>query len=142
MPAYWWGIKALGFDIPVLGFCVRRNKDLQAQRVLNKAKQIADMIGFKNIISKQDIWVDDNTLAPGYGQLNEEALEAIHLLAQKEGILLDPTYTSKSMAGLIRLVQNKHFKNDNNIVFLHTGGSPALFGYPEVLNANFNVLNV
>ena len=131
------GIRALGFDIPILGVCVRREAKLQAQRVLHKARQVAQMIGFKDLITESDIWVDDRMLAPGYGQLNTPTLEAIDLLAQKEGILLDPTYTGKAMATLIDLVRTQQFKDKQNIIFLHTGGSPALFGYPEILNDDF-----
>ena len=131
------GIRALGFNTPILGACVRRDKDLQAARVLKKSNQVAQMIGFKGIISDEDIWVDDQMLAPGYGQLNQPVLEAIDLLAQTEGILLDPTYTGKSMATLIDFIRRGKFSADQNIIFLHTGGSPALFGYPEILDDTF-----
>ena len=128
------GFRALGYDTPVLGFCVRRDKGAQAQRVFKKSLQVASMIGFDNLIDPSDIWVDDNMLYPGYGQLNPPLLEAIDLLAQCEGILLDPTYTGKAMAGLLDLIERKHFSQGQNIIFLHTGGAPALFGYPEILD--------
>jgi len=128
------GFRALGYDTPVLGFCVRRDKIAQAQRVLKKSLQVASMIGFEDLIKPSDIWVDDNMLYPGYGQLNPPLLEAIDLLAQCEGILLDPTYTGKAMAGMLDLIERKHFRPGQNIIFLHTGGSPALFGYPEILD--------
>lgn len=131
------GIRALGFDIPVLGVCIRRDSNAQASRVLNKAHQVAQMIGFKGIIDDNDIWVDDSLLAPGYGQLNQPTLEAIDLLAQTEGILLDPTYTGKAMACLINLLKNQKYTKEQNIIFIHTGGSPALFGYPEILDDDF-----
>ncbi len=60
-------------------------------------------------------------------------VEAVSLLARTEGILLDPVYSGKGMAGLIDLVRKGHFGKDQNIVFLHTGGSAALFGYPDAL---------
>jgi D-cysteine desulfhydrase family pyridoxal phosphate-dependent enzyme len=131
------GIKALGFSVPVYGFSVKRDEQAQTQRVLKKAQLVADMIGFRGIIDESDIWVSDNTLTPGYGQLNDALLNAIDLLAQHEGIFLDPTYTSRAMAGLIDLIQRKQFEPNQNIVFLHTGGSPALFGYPEILDDAF-----
>lgn len=131
------GIKALGFNIPVYGFSIKRNHTTQASRVLKKAQLVADMIGFKGIVNKEDIWVNDSMLTPGYGQLNDSLLEAIDLLAQNEGILLDPTYTSRAMAGLVNLIQSKKFNKSQNIVFLHSGGSPALFGYPEILDDAF-----
>ncbi|MBL4740952.1 MAG: D-cysteine desulfhydrase [Sneathiella sp.] len=132
------GLRALGSDIPIYGFCVRRDQKAQAERVLSKAIKVAEMIDRPGIISNNDIWVDDRMLSPGYGQLNDELLEAIRLTAFCEGLLLDPTYTGKSMAGLIHLITTGHFRPDQNIVFLHTGGAPALFGYPEILDGEEN----
>ncbi len=127
------GLKALGSDILVYGFCVRRDQASQADRVLAKASQVAQMIDRPGIVSQKDVWVDDRMLRPGYGQLNSDLLEALRLTAKGEGMLLDPTYNGKSMAGLISLIRNGHFKPGQNVVFLHTGGTPSLFGYPEIL---------
>jgi L-cysteate sulfo-lyase len=63
----------------------------------------------------------------------EATLEALRLLARLEGILLDPVYTGKGMAGLIDLIRKGHFAKDDHIVFIHTGGSAGLFGYRQVL---------
>ena len=101
--------------------------------MFEKTKSVAEMIGHPGIISADDIWVDDRMLRPGYGQLNNDVLAAIHKTAVCEGILIDPVYTGKAMAGLIYLVENKHFTADQNIVFLHSGGTPAVFGYPEII---------
>lgn len=130
------GLRALGSNIPVFGFCVRRDKTAQAVRVMNKCLKVADMIEHPGIVSQKDIWVDDRMLHPGYGQLNDNLLEAIRLTARYEGLLLDPTYSGKSMAGLIHLVTSGKFKAGQNIVFLHTGGTPAIFGYPEILDGD------
>jgi 1-aminocyclopropane-1-carboxylate deaminase/D-cysteine desulfhydrase-like pyridoxal-dependent ACC family enzyme len=89
-------------------------------------------------VASSDVWVDDRMLHPGYGQLNERLLAAIRLTARCEGLLLDPTYSGKSMAGLIHLVTNGHFTRDQTVVFLHTGGTPALFGYPEILQSKLD----
>lgn len=130
------GLRASGSQIPVHGFCVRRDQDAQASRVLEKSIKVAKMLGKKDLINANDILVDDRMLQPGYGQLNQQLLEAMQMMAEAEGILLDPTYTGKSMAGLIHLVNSGQFKAGQNIVFLHTGGTPALFGYPEILDTN------
>ena len=127
------GLRALGSDIPVYGFCVRRDQTAQAGRVFDKAQKVAEMIDCQGVVTQGDVWVDDRMLRPGYGQLNAELLEAIRLTARYEGMLLDPTYSGKSMAGLIHLVTSGHFQRDQTVVFLHTGGTPALFGYPEIL---------
>ncbi|MFH1573993.1 MAG: pyridoxal-phosphate dependent enzyme, partial [Acidobacteriota bacterium] len=71
----------------------------------------------------------DEYVGEGYGKLNRPAAEAIRLMAVKQGILLDPVYTGKALAGLIDLVKKEYFRTDENVVFLHTGGTPALFPY-------------
>ncbi|MCH7817653.1 MAG: D-cysteine desulfhydrase family protein [Proteobacteria bacterium] len=127
------GLRALGSKIRVYGFCVRRDKDSQTNRVFEKTKIVAEMIERPNIITADDIWVDDKMLRPGYGLLNDDVLNAIHKTAEWEGILLDPVYTGKAMAGLIHLVKSGAFTGKQNIVFLHSGGTPAIFGYPEII---------
>ena len=72
-------------------------------------------------------------MAPGYGQLNAATHEAIRLCAEHEGLLLDPTYAGKAMAGLFRLLREGAFTAGQNIVFLDTGGTAALFAYPELV---------
>jgi len=68
---------------------------------------------------------------PGYGVATPGMLEAVRLMAQLEGIVLDPVYTGKAMAGLIDLVRSGHFAADETIVFIHTGGMPAMFAYAD-----------
>ena len=67
----------------------------------------------------------------GYGIPTPEGLSAIRLLARLEGLLLDPVYTGKAMAGLVAMVRAGRFSDEENVVFLHTGGWPALFAYEE-----------
>ena len=71
----------------------------------------------------------DNYVGPGYSLPTESMIEAVKLLAQTESILLDPVYSGKAMAGLIDLVRNDYFPAGSNVLFLHTGGSPALYAY-------------
>ncbi len=127
------GLRALGSQARVYGFCVRRHKDAQAERVAKRLIEVARMIGAEGAVGDEDVWVDDSTLGPGYGQLTEGVVEAIGLAARLDGILLDPTYTGKSMAGLIGLVRSGELGPGARAVFLHTGGTPALFGYPELV---------
>ena len=118
--------------MPVLGICVRRDGGEQAERVLRRASEGADMIGKPGLIGPQDVWVDDRVLAPGYGIANDETLEAISLAARHEGLLLDPVYSGKALAGLIALVREGVIAPDQTVVFLHTGDTPALFGYQSL----------
>ena len=108
-------------------------KEPQIERVYARCQQVAEMIGKPGIVSAQDVCIDDHVLAPGYGQLNGGTHEALTLAAVQDGILLDPTYTAKAMAGLISLVRSDELGPGKRVVFLHTGGTPALFGYPELV---------
>lgn len=71
----------------------------------------------------------DDYFAPRYGEPNEEGMEAVKLLARLEGILLDPVYTGKAMAGLLDGVSQNRFRREGPLLFIHTGGAPALFAY-------------
>lgn len=128
------GLKARGSSIPVYGICVRRERVSQTERVYKKSITVAKMIGFDNIIEEDDIRLTDVTLEPGYGRLNDKVKEAIDLAAMEEGLLVDPVYTGKALAGLIHLIKDGQFLSGQNVVFIHTGGTPALFGYPELVD--------
>ncbi len=73
-------------------------------------------------------------VGPGYGLPTAGMAEAVKMLAQLEGILLDPVYTGKGMHGLIDLVRKGFFAKDSDVVFLHTGGSVGLFAYPDAFD--------
>ncbi|MGH7880142.1 MAG: pyridoxal-phosphate dependent enzyme, partial [Candidatus Binataceae bacterium] len=80
-------------------------------------------------VERNDIRVHDQYVGAGYGAWTEEAEHAVRLTASAEGILLDPVYTGKAMAGLIDLLARGALKAARDVVFLHTGGAPALFAY-------------
>ncbi len=84
-------------------------------------------------MTRKDVFLLGDYAGEGYGVLTPEAVETIKLVARTEGILLDPVYTGKAMAGLIDLIRKDHFKKDDNVVFIHTGGTPALFVYKTQL---------
>lgn len=83
------------------------------------------------VFDKSKVLVDDGFVGAGYGEPDGRTLEAIELLARTEGILLDPVYSGKAMAGLIEAVRSDRFGSGQNVIFLHTGGSQALGAYPE-----------
>ncbi|MDB5387003.1 MAG: cuyA [Planctomycetaceae bacterium] len=93
----------------------------------------AELLGLETRLSAADIDITFEHIAPGYGLVSERCLEAISLLARTEGILLDPIYTGKAMAGLIHDIRRGELTADDTVVFIHTGGTPALFAYAEVL---------
>ena len=74
-----------------------------------------------------------NYWRPKYSVPNKGMVEAVKLMAKTEGILLDPVYTGKAMAGLIDLSRKDYFKKGENVLFVHTGGSPGLYAYIQPL---------
>ncbi|MEM7564192.1 MAG: pyridoxal-phosphate dependent enzyme, partial [Pseudomonadota bacterium] len=127
------GVRACHWDTPVHGVCVRRDGTSQHQRVRTKMDSVLKAMGDPVQISDQDIVCDDSMLAPGYGVANQDTVAAIRYLARKEGILLDPTYSGKCFAVLLNELKQGRFDGDDHVVFLHTGGTPSLFGYPELV---------
>ena len=128
------GLIALDLDIPVYGFCVRRDQEAQTERVEVKTRKVLKMLDIdENKLKPGMVKCSDWVLAPGYGIPSPKVAEAIYTTAFEEGILLDPTYTGKAMCGLIGMLESGHFKETDNVVFIHTGGAPSLFGYPELV---------
>ena len=120
--------------IPVTGINVSRKKDEQENLVADLVRETSDYIGIKSEISRDAIVCFDEYVGPGYSLPTPEMAEAVRLLARTEGILLDPVYSGKAMAGLIGLIRKGgYFKQNDNILFVHTGGSPALYVYIEAI---------
>ena len=84
-------------------------------------------------LPEEEIVAVEDYLAEGYGILNKDVSEAIRLVAETEGILLDPVYTGKAMTGLLDWIRKGRFDKGAIIVFLHSGGTPALFPYRDKL---------
>ncbi|HDC4412023.1 TPA: D-cysteine desulfhydrase [Enterobacter cloacae] len=120
------GLEHLLPDVELIGVTVSRSVADQKPKVLSLQQAVAEQLELK---AKADILLWDDYFAPGYGTPNEEGMEAVKLLARLEGILLDPVYTGKAMAGLIDGIAQKRFKDEGPILFVHTGGAPALFAY-------------
>ncbi len=99
------------------------------------AQETAAHVGIDGGVARETVRADDGYVGPGYGQPTDEMVEAIELTARSEGILLDPVYSGKGMAGLIGMVREGRFSPEENVVFLHTGGSAALFAYQNLFAA-------
>jgi len=128
------GLCLLGNSAPVYGICVRRNQQLQKARMEIVLNNLSQLIGLDSkFITANQINVWDGSLAPGYGQLSDGTRDALSLMARTEGIFLDPVYTAKTFAGLLGLIENGTIKQGQKVIFIHTGGVPALFGYQEEL---------
>ncbi|HEY0209887.1 D-cysteine desulfhydrase [Acerihabitans sp.] len=127
------GLEASNSGIPVLGISVRAPKAKQEENVYALAARTWQLLGARGELPRDRIEVNSDYVGEGYGLPTDGTLEALRLLAQLEGILLDPVYTGKGMAGLIDLVRQGRFKQGENVVFIHTGGSAGLFGYRQLL---------
>ncbi|WP_120498572.1 D-cysteine desulfhydrase family protein [Kiloniella sp. EL199] len=127
------GARAIGWDVPIIGICVRRDQKSQTDRIRKRSSELAQMISRPNLIIDQDIIISDKTLAPGYGKMNSQVKEAIEKTAQQEAILLDPVYTARTMAGLIDQVRTGEIPRGAKVLFIHTGGNPALFAYQNAI---------
>ena len=121
------GVQLLRLPWRVEGFTVSRQVDEVKLRVLTLAQAAIELLGFTQTIAPQDVIVHGGFIGPGYGVPTPEGAEAIRLAARCEGIFLDPTYTGKAMAGFLAYSRAGHFSRDETVIFLHTGGEPALF---------------
>lgn len=127
------GARAIGWDVPIHGVCVRRNAELQQKRIEARAKETDDLLGLKDNVQAKDVQLTDAVLAPGYGQLNQKVKDATWLAATQEGLLIDPVYSGRTLAGLISLIDTKTITKGENVIFVHTGGLAALFAYQNDL---------
>ncbi|MEH7525717.1 D-cysteine desulfhydrase [Bacillus sp. JJ1503] len=117
---------------PIIGMNVSRKKDEQEELVYRLVQKTAKYVGITSDVPKELINCYDQYVGQGYSLPTPGMIEAIKLFAEHEGILLDPVYTGKVAAGLIDLIRNGFFKNDDQVLFLHTGGSPALYAYDSM----------
>ena len=124
-------------NIPVIGINVSRSKDEQEELVYNLVQSTAEHVGIKSDIPAETVVCFDEYVGPGYSLPTPGMAEAARMLARLEGVLIDPVYTGKAMAGLIDLVRKGAFNKDENLLFIHTGGSPALYVYMnEILDTD------
>tara|TARA_B100000315_G_scaffold259152_1_gene313898 strand:+ start:5794 stop:6846 length:1053 start_codon:yes stop_codon:yes gene_type:complete len=128
------GLRAMGIKTPVYGICVRRGADVQAERIVNNCQNIEELLGAPSTVTAVDVNTSDAVLSPGYGQLNDATFEAVLMAARTEGLMLDTVYSGRALAGLVHLADKGVIAAGSKVLFLHTGGTPALFGYSEVLN--------
>ena len=129
------GLVGLNTGIPVTGVSVRRPRVEQESLVRSLTKDCADVLGTASP-TRRDVAVLDDWVGPGYSLPSPEMVEAVRMTAALEGVLLDPVYTGKAMAGLIGLARDGRWRAGEKVLFLHTGGSPALYVYQDALRAN------
>lgn len=118
-------------DTQLIGVTVSRSAQDQRPKVEAIAREVATSLQFDDNAPPVILW--DEYFAPRYGEPNEAGMAAVKLLAEQEAMLLDPVYTGKAMAGLLDGIERGLFPDEGPILFIHTGGAPALFAYhPQV----------
>ncbi|MGY6694859.1 MAG: D-cysteate sulfo-lyase [Roseinatronobacter sp.] len=128
------GLYAMNAPIPVTGYSVRAPREKQIDNVHGLAQRTAELIGARGALPRDMVVAYDDEVGPGYGQPTQSMVDAMLLLARLEGILLDPVYSGKGFAGLVSMIRNGAFKSSDRVVFLHTGGSVALFAYGHLFD--------
>ena len=124
------GAPAPGLGPEILGVSVAADRTTQIDRVADVAAPCAALLDVAPV-DRSHIVVDDRFVGPGYAIPDERTIEAMRLFATLEGIVLDPVYTGKAAAGLVDGCRSGRFGTDETIVFLHTGGQPAVFAYTD-----------
>ena len=132
-----FGLRALGSRIRVTGICVRRKSAVQADRIRDHCRAIAGLLGVRQTVEDADIHLIDAFLDPGYGMLSAPVIEAMKWAARDEGLILDPVYTAKTMAGCIERARDSSEPLGRRLLFIHTGGQPAMFAYERALTSAF-----
>lgn len=127
------GARALGLKTRIIGICVSDRKEDFLPQVRKIAQELVETLGLKINLDDRDIILFDDYLGQGYGRVSPEVSGVIRTILQNEGLALDPVYTSKAMIGLVDLARKGYLKTSDRIVFIHTGGTPALFAFSDQL---------
>ncbi|MFO7877773.1 MAG: D-cysteine desulfhydrase [Desulfovermiculus sp.] len=127
------GFIGCNMNIPIIGIGVSRDPQDQDPLVFDLARKTAERVGVRQDIPREAVTTFGDYWRPQYSVPNKKMVEAVNMLAQTEGILLDPVYTGKTMAGLIDLCRKGYFKKGENVLFVHTGGSPGLYAYQQAV---------
>jgi len=129
-----YGLRAVGSTTKVFGSCVRRAANEQTVRLTTITEKISTLLNVESAVTPQDILTWDGALAPGYGLPSAKMHAALRLMATMEGLFLDPVYTAKGFAAVAGLLSEGRLERGMRVLFIHTGGVPALFGYQTALS--------
>jgi D-cysteine desulfhydrase family pyridoxal phosphate-dependent enzyme len=121
------GQRMFGYKGKVLGISVDESEEWLKKHVSELASLASDKLGKHIKVTPDEVLANANYCSAGYGVLTEQEREALRMFANLEGLLLDPVYTGRAAAGMIDLIRNGFFKRAETVLFLHTGGQPALF---------------
>ena len=133
------GFKLMGLNCRLYGITVSRSRDECIAYIKQLINETEDVLGLDSRVKNDEIFVFDEYIGEGYSVPTSEGIDAIRLVAQTEGIFLDPIYTGKAMAGLTDLVKKDLIGSDNTVIFLHTGGSPSIFSNSTIISNSNNL---
>lgn len=142
------GLRACGYETPVLGISVRFDSEKQANRIYEQCQKCVEKYfgsceyyaNNNGLMPKEDVVVYDDYVGGGYSAYTNEMAIALESFARLESIILDPVYTGKAAAGLLDIVQNGNYTKDQRILFLHTGGAPSTYHYQPLPPAIENTI--
>ncbi len=127
----------LGLDWNIQGISVQRPAGEMRQRVAQKVAEAAALLGCETVVRPEQVLVDDGYIGPAYGVSTQAGAEAMLLAGRTEGLVVDPVYSGKSMAGMIGHIRQGRVAGGGPVVFIHTGGAPGLFAHAADLAAQF-----
>ncbi len=125
------GTKLMGAKTKILGISVSEKKEEFVEIVRGIVENIEDYIQVGFDIRSEDIKIIDDYIGEGYGIVDKKLVESLKIVAEREGVFLDPVYTGKAMTGLLGLIEKGFINSSQKVIFIHTGGLPALFSYRE-----------
>ena len=128
--------KAISPNLRIVGISVASDAETVRSKVRTIAEDLLETLAIDAEIEDDDVIVFEDYLHPGYGVLTPEISNGISALASSEGVVLDPVYTGKAWIGLLDLMQKGFISREENVVFIHTGGTPAIFPYRSQVMAS------
>ena len=121
------GAKLFGYRGSLLGISIDEPQAVLQERCAELATETSEKLGEPMGFTAEDVKVNSDYCAAGYGVVTDLERDAVRLFAKTEGILLDPVYTGRAAGGMIDLIRKGFFEKGQTVLFWHTGGSPALF---------------
>jgi L-cysteate sulfo-lyase len=130
------GFTALGVARSIRGFAVLNDSGKARAVTVDKVRATLDLIGAASAFSDEAIVVDGSQLGAGYGVPTEAMVDAVRIMAGRQGLLIDPVYGGKAFAGLLAAVREGRYREGDAVLFMMTGGVPGLFAYRSAFAAN------
>ena len=130
------GVKASNSGVPIHGIGVNAPRDIQEEKVFALSEETADFVGAPGVVARDDVVANCDYVGDGYGVPTQAMNDAVILLARLEGLLFDPVYSGKGLAGMLDLIAKGEIGRDETVIFVHTGGAAALFAYRDRLDVS------